>query len=153
MEEILVTGTLIRGIENPTVPRSYFRHLQQALSHARVYGPVLVTHLGRADHPELVAEVADMLLVTEGVDWTLASGWSDGGVVFSIRARERSKSRDAGEIAQSLALPLGGTAGGHGTMAAGRIDARLKDSDPIVRKLHRSFLKYLDAPKRGKSLV
>lgn len=148
-----VDRKLLARIENPTVPRSYFRHLQRALTKARVYGPVIVTDLERADHPELVAEVADLLLATDGVDWTLASAWSDGGVVFSIRARERTKSLDAGEIAQALALPLGGTAGGHGTMAAGRIETRLKESPPIIRKLQRSFLKYLNAPTRGKYLV
>lgn len=148
-----VDRKLLASIENPTVPRAYFRYLQRALTEARLYDSVAVTDLARTEHPDVVAEVADMLLTVEGIEWTLASGWANGGFVFSIRARERHKRMDAGQLAQDLAHPLGGTAGGHGTMAAGRIDCRLKDAERIRRKVHRGFLQQLGANGRGKKLV
>ena len=113
------------AIENPPLTRDYFRHLRDAIEHARVFGDLVLTHLDEMPYPDLVAEVADLLLKVEKAHWSVCMGWFDHMMFVSVRTDDPSG--DAGVFVRQVVRELG-SAGGHNTMAAARL--ALDDDDP-----------------------
>jgi nanoRNase/pAp phosphatase (c-di-AMP/oligoRNAs hydrolase) len=70
------------------------------------------------EHLEIIAEMADLMVRTEGVKWVLSLGEFVGDVYFSLRTKKRRGSAD--RIAQKMVAGLG-TGGGHEMMAGGKI--------------------------------
>ena len=58
----LVDHKTLSRISHPKVPREHFTALDRALRSARVWGNVVAANLGELSYPDLVAEVADLLL-------------------------------------------------------------------------------------------
>jgi nanoRNase/pAp phosphatase (c-di-AMP/oligoRNAs hydrolase) len=117
----LVDFHLLSLITRPKVPREHFAALDRALRSAQVWGGDLVTvNMGEIAYPDLVAEVADLLLAGEGTRFVLCSGLYGGHVYLSLRT-EPSESR-AGTLMRQL-IGHDGAAGGHGTMAGARLYA------------------------------
>ncbi|MBJ6727531.1 DHH family phosphoesterase [Geomesophilobacter sediminis] len=110
---------LLNGITHPPLPREYFVALHDALENAHCYGNVLVAMLKRVQIPELVAELADLLLRLEGVETVLCMGHFNEEMALSIRTS--NESINAGALIRSIVTGYG-TAGGHGMMAGGKID-------------------------------
>ena len=111
---------IIGRIRHAPLPRAYFGHLQEAIERARQAGPVVFTHLESVEQPEIVAEIADMLLRMEGVRWSLCTANFKDGVYISIRSRQRGA-----RCSRLLRSAIGttGSAGGHMHMAAGFFDS------------------------------
>lgn len=109
----------LAGILHPPLPADYFRLLSRAVERSRIYESLLVVDLLSVPFPEMVAEVADLMLRHEGVFWVLSVGQFANALFFSLRTRN-GEDRHAGDV---LAEVVGsdGKAGGHGTMAGGRI--------------------------------
>lgn len=107
---------IIGRIRHAPLPRAYFGLLQEAIAHARQTGPLAFTHLDNVAQPEIVAEVADLLLRMEGVRWAFCTGNLNDGVYISLRSRQRGA-----RCARLLRTVVGttGSAGGHMHMAAG----------------------------------
>ena len=57
---------LLSQIENARVPRSYFAIFERAIEKAQVYDFACVSHLGKIDNPDMVAEMADFMLRMKG---------------------------------------------------------------------------------------
>jgi nanoRNase/pAp phosphatase (c-di-AMP/oligoRNAs hydrolase) len=108
----------LQRIEQPPLTRAYFRDLRSALDHARIYDQLVFSHLGEVPYPDLVAEIADLLLKVEDATWAFCLG-RFGDVVF-ISVRTSDPDGDAGVLIRDVVGSLG-TAGGHNTMAAARI--------------------------------
>ncbi|HJV34713.1 MAG TPA: DHH family phosphoesterase [Geomonas sp.] len=115
----LANKTLLNNITHPRLPREYFEALHTALEHATLYGKVLVASLKRVQFPEVVAELADLLLRLEGMETVLAMGYYNREMILSIRTS--SEEINAGELIRSLVTGIG-SAGGHGMMAGGKVD-------------------------------
>ncbi len=114
----LVDFHVLSRITQPKVPREHFATLDRALRSARLWGDVVTVNLGAITYPDLVAEVADMLLTYEGAHFVLCCGRFGNRVFLSLRT-EPTESR-AGSLMRQL-IDTEGAAGGHGTMAGARL--------------------------------
>lgn len=107
-------GTIQRG----EVPSEYFRLLAAALGSARVCGRTVYSELAEVDNPDMVPEVADLLLRHEDADWSLCWGVHAGRILLSVRTSMADG--DAGLVARKI-VARKGTGGGHHAIAGGQI--------------------------------
>ena len=112
----LVDFHLLARISQPKVPREHFAALDRALRSAQVRGDLVTVNMGSIAYPDLVAEVADLLLAWEGARFVLCCGCY--GDRFYLSLRTEPSERRAGTLMRQL-ISSEGAAGGHGTMAGG----------------------------------
>jgi nanoRNase/pAp phosphatase (c-di-AMP/oligoRNAs hydrolase) len=126
-------------IARPTLPKDYFRAFRKALNGVRIYGEVVVCSLGFTENPEIVAELADLLLRMHGAEWVVTGGAYQNTYYVSVRAK--TFGRDAWSLLKDV-LDGEGTFGGHGTVGGGSIP--LKDvGTRSLRRLERRLMKSL----------
>jgi nanoRNase/pAp phosphatase (c-di-AMP/oligoRNAs hydrolase) len=105
-------------IRNARLPHEYFETLLVALQNAFLYDKLILSWAGELSRPESVAEIADLLVRFEEIDWALCHGVYAQQVVLSLRTvRPRAQ---AGLILQRIVDGLG-KAGGHHRRAGGAI--------------------------------
>lgn len=117
-------------IERPRLSRSYFNVLGRSLKGAVTYKNVVVARLGTVEVPELVAEVADLLVRLERITWSLCMARHGDRLVLSIRTTN-VKAR-AGRLIQRL-VGRRGRAGGHNMMAGGWLDGTNLSQDQWIQ--------------------
>ena len=141
---------MLAQIENARVPRSYYAVFGMAIENAIIYDFACVSHLGRIDNPDLVAEMADFLLRCEDLRWSLVTGVYEETLHLSVRAT--GKGAHAGEVARQ-AVGVMGSAGGHGHMAGGQVP--LGDCDKATRNKIVSAVTnlFIDAVKAKRTLM
>ena len=111
---------LLARIQTPRLPLTYFSNLHEALERLETVDTLIVTHLGAVEQPDIVPEIADLLLRMEGKTWSLATGLFNDRIYLSIRTT--NPRADAGTLMRRL-LGRRGKGGGHGRTAGGWIDA------------------------------
>jgi nanoRNase/pAp phosphatase (c-di-AMP/oligoRNAs hydrolase) len=126
-------------IEQSQVPLSYFKSIDNALHAGRVYdNNTIIAYLGKLAYPDLGAEIADFFMRLSGIRWVLCMGVHGDELILSVRSR--SKKVGAGWLVQDI-IKDRGTAGGHGTMAAGHIDLNSsKDPENLAADLEKAML-------------
>jgi len=123
----------LAAISSPALPPEYFAALRQALNNVRIYENVVLCSLGRIKAPEMVAEVADLLLRFEDKDMVFCGG--EVGDTYFVSVRTEYGTVDAfGLIRDALAGE--GTFGGHGSVAGGSIKLP-DDSERTLKRLER----------------
>ncbi|HOO90325.1 MAG TPA: DHH family phosphoesterase [Syntrophales bacterium] len=144
----------LAGIENPSVPKSYYLKFADALTHSIQYGDVMISYMGTLNNPDITAEMADFLLRMENIRWTLCMGEYKDALMLSVRTSRRGLM--AGKIAIRVVKGLG-TGGGHEKAAGGRIGLEgLKPEERmlVTKKVTDRFLKILGVKDReGKPLT
>lgn len=140
------------GIERAQVPTEYFQMLDAALHAARVHGNVVLAHVGEMSRPDMTAEMADLLMRLQGIEWVICSGVFKDTLALSIRTRSRRGG--AGALAQQI-VGHRGSAGGHGTMAGGQVPLRGQDGTALAAHLGQLVLEYLkvDPQAEGKPVL
>jgi nanoRNase/pAp phosphatase (c-di-AMP/oligoRNAs hydrolase) len=125
-------------VQTPRLPVSYFRMLHQGLENVEGVSTLVVTHLGEVEQPDIVPEIADLLLRLEGKTWSLSTGRYGNRLYLSLRTT--NPRADAGSLMRRL-LGRMGKGGGHGMMAGGYIELeRTRNGDPEAvrrRLVHR----------------
>ncbi len=118
-----VDNSMISRIENAPISRQYLALLNGAFDQTRIYGEVALTLLDRLPYPDVPAELADLLLRVDEVSWTLVGGLYRGELYLSMRTQ-----LPRANAAALLSEIVGdwGRAGGHSSMAGGKIDLRGK---------------------------
>ncbi|HXO22905.1 MAG TPA: DHH family phosphoesterase [Thermoanaerobaculia bacterium] len=111
---------LLARIQTPRLPFSYFSNLHEALESLEGVDTLIVSHLGPVEQPDIVPEIADLLLRMEGKTWSLASGLFGDRIYLSIRTT--NPRAEAGTLMRRL-LGRRGKGGGHGRTAGGWVDA------------------------------
>ena len=129
----LANKTLLNSITRPPLPREYFVSLHNALEHAVIYGAVLIAALKEVQFPEVVAELADLLLRLEGIETVLCMGHYNTEMILSMRTA--NELNNAGELIRKLVDGIG-SAGGHGMMAGGKVDG-IAGSDEAITAMER----------------
>ncbi len=114
----LVDYDLIRKIELSHIELSGLDTFAIALQRKRVVKDVLFSHLGPVASADLCSQVADFLMGTNGISWTVISGVVSDRLVVVFRSDGYRK--DAGQAAQAAFASLG-SAGGHRTMARAEV--------------------------------
>lgn len=105
-------------IRHPKLLHSYYSELARAVLSAFTYANIIGSHLGRIAHPDSVALTADLLLQHERMGWALATGVCRDDLYVSLRTLPGR--HHAGALLRRV-LGRKGHAGGHGTMAGGRV--------------------------------
>jgi nanoRNase/pAp phosphatase (c-di-AMP/oligoRNAs hydrolase) len=100
----------------PRLPMGYFRNLHEALGSLESVNTLVISHLGGLEQPDIVPEIADLLLRLEGKTWSLCTGSFGDRLYLSIRTT--NPRADAGRLMRRL-LARRGKGGGHGVMAGG----------------------------------
>lgn len=121
---------LLYRIAEPKVPAAHFAALDRALRSAEVRGTLVSSNLGTIDYPDLVAEMADLLLPYEKARWVLCVGAHADVVYLSVRTDQPHA--HAGGLIRKLVHGRG-AAGGHGMIAGGRLDGRVADEAELAR--------------------
>jgi nanoRNase/pAp phosphatase (c-di-AMP/oligoRNAs hydrolase) len=112
---------MLSEIQRGRVQRDYFPILARALNSASVYGSCIISSLGDIDIPDMVGEVADLLLRDDRALWTLCYGFCQAKMLLSIRTSQTAEKAD--KVMQHL-VARRGTGGGHASLAGGQIPLR-----------------------------
>jgi nanoRNase/pAp phosphatase (c-di-AMP/oligoRNAs hydrolase) len=142
-------ASLIR-VEEAGLPRVYFSALCRGLHAARVYGRSVVANLGQMHRPDLMAEMADLLIRLEGTRAALCLGRYEDVLHLSLRTVPLG--RDAGLLIQEIVLPFG-AGGGHGLMAGGQVTLDGTEVDALVAEIERRFLTVMGDAEHGHALL
>ena len=136
-------------IRRAPVPVEYFRMLYEALTDAVVAGPVIVSHIEAGDHPDMIAEVADLMMRLRGVKVSVCYGLCGGTIHLSARSIE-FRGNVAARVLQVVADL--GQGGGHRMMAGGQIPAG-DDPEARMRELHKRILRVFARGHKRKPLL
>ena len=130
---------LLSHIEHPQLPPRYFRLYHAAIEKARLYPEAVITDMGDVYSPDMVAEVAERLSFIEGPKWSLALGTFRSQLFLSLRVSD--KRMNAGRLIRETCANLGGSAGGHGSMAGARLPltGRKNQREAFKREVMRRF--------------
>ncbi len=142
------------AIVNPRLDTRYFHMLHRMLDAAHLHGAAAEVYLGDLPYPDLVAEMADLLVRRKGTDWCLCGGIFQGDLRYSLRTEDEQAG--AGALAVGMVERHGGSAGGHGMTAGGQIPLP-DDLEPAAvatlwTGLVREFLDAVEAPAEGAPL-
>jgi len=144
----------IGDIQRGKVPRVYYQMLADALRNARVQGPAIITELGDVDNPDMIAEVADLLLREDETTWTMCTGYWKDKLIISLRTSDENNL--AGKVMRHM-VARRGTGGGHQTYAGGQIPlvkGTKTERERIERDIETRFLDAIGAEdKPGVRLV
>jgi nanoRNase/pAp phosphatase (c-di-AMP/oligoRNAs hydrolase) len=110
---------LLARIQSPRLPLSYFSNLHEALENLITVDTLLLSHLGVVEQPDIVPEIADLLLRFEGKTWSLCTGFFGDRLYLSLRTSNTRA--DAGSLIRRI-IGRRGKGGGHGIMAGGWVD-------------------------------
>jgi nanoRNase/pAp phosphatase (c-di-AMP/oligoRNAs hydrolase) len=118
----------LHRIASPKVGPERFAALDRALHRATLYGDLCVANLGALDYPDLVAEIADLLLPLRAAHWVMCVGRHAGRAVLSVRT-DVPDAR-CGSLMRKV-VGSEGSSGGHGQTAGGRLYARVDDDHAL----------------------
>ncbi|MCB1036668.1 MAG: DHH family phosphoesterase, partial [Acidobacteria bacterium] len=76
---------LLGKIQSAPLPATYFRNLHEALENLQSVDTLVLSHLGVVEQPDIVPEIADLLLRLEGKTWALCTGLYGQRIYLSIR--------------------------------------------------------------------
>lgn len=127
---------LLARIQSPRLPLTYFANLHDALENLETVDTLIVSHLGKVEQPDIVPEIADLLLRLEGKTWALCTGFYQDRLYLSIRTTNTRA--EAGSLMHRL-LGRRGKGGGHGRTAGGWVDLSKIPEEEARRKLQRGI--------------
>lgn len=130
-------------IQTPRLPLGYYRMLHAGLEALETVGSLVISHLGPIDQPDIVPEVADLLVRLEGKTWALCTGRFGDRLYLSLRTTNARA--DAGRLMRRL-IGTRGKGGGHGMTAGGWValdKAPGNDPQSLERHLGARLAKYL----------
>ena len=115
---LIANKRMLSQIQRGKVRRDYYRMLADALTNAQVYANAIVTDLGQIENPDMIAEVADLLLRDDQTDWVMVYGISQDKMLISLRTYQENACAD--KVIRHL-VSRRGTGGGHPSYAGGQI--------------------------------
>lgn len=135
---------VLAQITTPDLPLRYYKALRDALNNIRIFDSVVLCSLGKISGPEMVAEVADLLVRLEGKQAVFCGGTVDQTYYVSVRSELNGRS--AWHLLRG-ALDGEGTFGGHGAVAGGSVplpDNTTRTVKRLERRLERNVLRTMD---------
>jgi len=134
----LADQPLLGRLRHPRRSIALFAELNRAILAARLAEDVVLCHMGAMPSPDLAAEMADVFIATEGINWVLCTGVYEESLIISVRTWHRDAR--AGELLRRV-VGQKSRAGGHSMIAGGSLAVGRED-DPAVlhRELVRRFL-------------
>ena len=127
-------------IERAQVPVEYFEKLATTLQAAQIYDNVIISYVDSMNRPDLAAEMADLLLRLEGIEWVICMGTYEDNLILAVRTRSRWGGAET--LAQGIVGDRG-SAGGHGAMAGGQVPLEQDPPEALAQQLGKRTLQYL----------
>jgi nanoRNase/pAp phosphatase (c-di-AMP/oligoRNAs hydrolase) len=119
-------------ITHPRLSRSYYKTLGNALRNAKSYRHLMVSDVGTVTTPDIVAEVADLLLRHERISWTFCTGQFRKDIIISIRSSQPNAK--AGQLIRAL-LKDRKNCGGHDTYAGGKMSVKDLPAGTVLKMI------------------
>ncbi len=145
---------LLAEIETAPLSRHYFADLSAAMSDTTIYEDAAFCMLPHAAGPEIVGEVADLLIRCKGVRCALCAAVIDDDLLVS--ARTQRDSANACHLLQQTLDGIGG-GGGHAHRAGGKIPHVNGDARRVARLCEEVRRRWLAAcgvePLSGEPLI
>ncbi len=110
----------ISRLSRSQVPMRMLDDIAWGIQRRLIYRDMLLIHFGEISTPDVLVQVADLMLLTCGINWVVCAGKHDD--VFTVVFRGDGHRQDVGARA-TMAFGRLGSAGGHRTM--GRADIAL----------------------------
>lgn len=132
----LANKRMLSQIQHGKVRRDYYRMLADGMNNAQVYGNAIVTRLGNIENPDMIGEVADLLLRDDQTDWVMVYGLSQDKLLISLRTYQENARAD--KVIRHL-VARRGTGGGHPSYAGGQISVQ-KLSQNSIEKLQKILI-------------
>ncbi|MDH4203144.1 MAG: bifunctional oligoribonuclease/PAP phosphatase NrnA [Phycisphaerae bacterium] len=132
---------MLSEIQRGKVSRDYFQMMADALKNAQVFANAIVTNLGQIENPDMIAEVADILLRDDQTNWVMVTGYFKHKMMVSLRTYEENVRAD--KIIHGI-VARKGTGGGHPSYAGGQIplkDNTKRTKDRLEKTVLSRFLK------------
>jgi len=146
--------TQLAEIESAPLPPDYFADLALALERTFVYEDAAICLLPRAGGPEIVGEVADLLIRCESVHRVFCCAAVEEDLFVSVRTDSAEQS--AAELVRAALKGLG-RGGGHTHRAGGRVQGVARDGkipETLQDQIRSQWLKVTGVDRqRGTRLV
>jgi nanoRNase/pAp phosphatase (c-di-AMP/oligoRNAs hydrolase) len=124
----------------PPLPRVYFVLVARALRQAKMYRNLVCSHLGEVPSPEIVAEMADLLVRHQRTTWAFCTGRFKDNLILSLRSTKPDA--QAGNVIRKL-VQSDHLAGGHGMTGGGFVPIREEGEQPLEVFYTERFLKVM----------
>ncbi|MBI4556657.1 MAG: DHH family phosphoesterase [Candidatus Hydrogenedentes bacterium] len=136
-------------MRHASVPPEYFRMLHDSLNDCVVAGSAVITQIRGGTSPDMIAEVAELMLRLRGARTSVCYGVCGNTIHLSARATDARGNAYRG---MKRVVSRLGTGGGHLTMAGGQIPL---DEDPEKRlaQVRTRILKVFAHGKESKPLL
>jgi nanoRNase/pAp phosphatase (c-di-AMP/oligoRNAs hydrolase) len=144
---------VLSKIENPPLPRYYYEELLLGLDRVLVYSDSAVCFLPRITAPEIVGEVADLLIRCDSLKYVLCGGRVAD--TFLLSARSKSEEHSALTLLDHVLRGLGHF-GGHLHRAGGKVSLPVRgmDSEGLEQEVRKRWLHACGTTlRRGQRLV
>lgn len=135
--------TFLSRLEKSQIPPKVLDHIAWGINHRVVYRDLAVIHFGAVPTADVLVQVADLLLLTYGVNWVVCAGVverkgaerKDDGRALVVVFRGDGFQQDVGRRA-ALAFAKLGSAGGHRTMGRAEVPLAagqtVRDTVPLL---------------------
>lgn len=114
-------------LDKSRIPMPVLDWIAWGISHRVVVRDMMLIHFGTVPTPDIMVQVADLVLLTHGIWWVVCAGVYDGRLVAVFRGDGHHQ--DVGRRA-ALAFAKLGSAGGHRTM--GRAEMALGEHGTVA---------------------
>ncbi len=145
---LLIDNKKLSQIRRAPVPADYFNMLQQSLTDCEVAGSVVVSKISSCANPEMLAEVADLMMRLKGIRVSVCFGLCGENIHLSARGAD-ARSNVAKRMRRVVSRV--GTGGGHRTMAGGQVPVN-EDPEKKLAMVRNRILKVFAPNKKPKSL-
>ena len=135
-------------IEFPPLPQSYYTYFDHALENTFIHRNVIGSRIGHVENPDIIPEVADLLLRHERATWSICLGRFEEKLILSVRTS--NPRAEAGRVVRRL-VGKRGRAGGHGMMAGGWIECSTKDEQELLSIEERIIRRFLTILGKSRS--
>lgn len=147
----LANKRMLSQIQRGNVRRDYYQMLADALTNAIVMDNAIITNLGCIENPDMIAEVADMLLRDDMTNWVMVYGSFKRKMLISLRTYAPEARAD--KVIHHI-VARKGTGGGHPSYAGGQIPlpddtqkALKKLEKTVVNRFFKQVVKNQETPK------
>jgi nanoRNase/pAp phosphatase (c-di-AMP/oligoRNAs hydrolase) len=132
----------ISRIRNAPKPRQYYRTVHDMLDRTYFHRNLAWVNMGAVSGGEIVAEMADFILMCENITWSLALGRNNSRLLLSLRS-SNPRAR-CGEVIAKLLNRRKGAAGGHDQFAGGFIEMDSPDfADAVAGQVVQHFARII----------
>ncbi|MCS6969703.1 MAG: DHH family phosphoesterase [Planctomycetota bacterium] len=139
-------------LDKSQIPAAVLDWIAWGIAHRVVHRDLCLIHFGAVPTADIMVQTADLVLLTHGIAWVVASGIrsDDAGRRLIVVFRSDGHRCDVGKRARDAFADIG-SAGGHRTMARAEIPLAEQNDETVIALLVDNLLRRM-APSRRRRL-